>query len=90
MGDLWIAPGADISICAMDNTDRSVGFVNEHWVKASKYTDDTLAMEAIEDAKSAKQTAEEAQKRFADMASDGMVDPIEKTSLRAEYTSITE
>ena len=48
MGDLWIAPGADISICAMDNTDHSLGFVNEHWVKASKYTDDTLAMEAIE------------------------------------------
>lgn len=90
MGDLWIAPGADISICAIDNTDRSLGFVNEHWVKASKYTDDTLAMEAIEDAKSAKQSAEEAQKRFADMANDGIVDPIEKTSLRAEYTTITE
>ncbi len=90
MGDLWIAPGADISICAIDNTDRSLGFVNEHWVKASKYTDDTLAMEAMEDAKSAKQSAEEAQKRFADMANDGIVDPIEKTSLRAEYTTITE
>lgn len=90
MGDLWIAPGADISICAIDNTDRSLGFVNEHWVKASKYTDDTLAMEAIEDAKSAKQSAEEAQKRFADMANDGIVDPVEKTSLRAEYTTITE
>ena len=90
MGDLWIAPGADISICAMDNTDHSLGFVNEHWVKASKYTDDTLAAEAIEEAKSAKQSAEEAAKRFADMANDGMVDPIEKTSLRAEYTSITE
>ncbi len=90
MGDLWIAPGADISICAIDNTDRPLGFINEHWVKASKYTDDSLAMEAIEDAKSARQTAEEAQKRFADMANDGIVDPIEKTSLRVEYTTISE
>lgn len=52
IGDLW-CNGADILTCAVARAQGSV-FVSSDWEKLNNYTDDTVANEALEEAKKAR------------------------------------
>ena len=99
-GDLWVnATYGDTysNDLLRANTSKATGevFSINHWEPASKYTDDTVANEAKQDAAAAQQAAdnalEEAQAakdRLESWASDGVISPTEKLALKDEIVRI--
>ena len=99
-GDLWVnATYGDTysNDLLRANTSKATGeaFSINHWEPASKYTDDTVANEAKQDAAAAQQAAdnalEEAQAakdRLDSWAEDGVISPTEKLALKDEIVRI--
>ncbi len=94
VGDLW-PQGASGDVMRCIKSRLTGSFDASDWDKASKYTDDTVAKEAKQDAKAAQQTADKA-KTSADSAtdtlttwaSDNYISPQEKTALRQQQKDI--
>lgn len=80
VGDLWIqGPDGDTMRCI---TTRETGsYTASDWELASKYTDDTVANEAMSEANAAKT-------KLNEWASDNVISPLEKESLRTELAFI--
>lgn len=99
VGDLWVNATYgkyvnDLLRCKTTK-EANVLFSIDHWELASKYTDDTKANQAIKDAANAKAAADnaqadadEAKERLDGWASDGVISPTEKQSLKDEITRI--
>lgn len=99
VGDLWVNATYgkyvnDLLRCKTAKKANSL-FSIDHWELASKYTDDAKANQAIEDAANAKAAADnaqadadEAKERLDGWASDGVISPTEKQSLKDEITRI--
>lgn len=96
IGDIWLNATYDDGTTKYDNdmlravTAKAAGdaFSIEHWTLASKYTDDTVAKEALESAKKANETAGELQttvssmKDFTDEAfADGIITRSERVGI---------
>lgn len=93
-GDLWAqGESGDIYRCIVS---RSSGSYNsDDWQKASKYTDDTTAKQAIRDAAAAQSAADnaaqDAQAANAELqawTADGVISPVEKQALKNELAQI--
>ena len=99
VGDLWVnatygSYKNDLLRCKTSKQ-ANAQFSIEHWELATRYTDDTKANQAIEDAANAKAAADnaqadadEAKERLDGWASDGSISPTEKQSLKEEITRI--
>ena len=99
-GDLWVnATYGDTysNDLLRANTSKATGeaFSINHWELASKYTDDTTANEAKEDAAAAQeaadnalQEAQDAKDRLNSWAEDGVISPTEKLALKDEIVRI--
>lgn len=100
VGDLWVNAtyGAiynnDLLRCVESKSANS-SFNISHWDLASKYTDDTVANEAKEDAAAAQeaadnalQEAQDAKDRLNSWAEDGVISPTEKLALKDEIVRI--
>lgn len=96
IGDIWLNATYDDGTTKYDNdmlravTAKAAGeaFSIEHWTLASKYTDDTVAKEALESAKKANETAGKLQttvssmKNFTDEAfKDGIITRSERVGI---------
>ena len=96
IGDIWLNATYNDGTTKYDNdmlravTAKAAGeaFSIEHWTLASKYTDDTVAKEALESAKKANETAGELQttvssmKNFTDEAfADGIITRSERVGI---------
>jgi len=101
VGDIWVnatyAPdyANDLLRCVKSKADGQTFGISD-WTLASKYTDDTLAQEAKDDASAAKTAADNAQKdakdakdRLDSWASDGVISPTEKQGIKDEIARIT-
>lgn len=94
VGDLWVQGSkGDIMRC-IKSRDKDA-FDASDWDKASKYTDDTLAQEAKDAADAAQKAADDAQKdadaantEIGKIKDDGVISPVEKTSLRQQQKDI--
>ena len=88
-GDLWltnISDGGDLMVC---KTSRSTGgFIKEDWTIATKYTDDTKAKEAFQNAIKAQSSAEGALSQLSDLASDNKLTSVEKQITQKEWETI--
>lgn len=85
-GDLWmtsISSNGDLMLCIRSRV--SGDFVQSDWVKGTKYTDDTLANEAQNNALNAQNSADEANKKLTDIASDSKLTPNEKNVTLKEW-----
>ena len=106
VGDLWVnatygSYSNDLLRCKTSKAAGSAWSIN-HWEKASKYTDDTKANQAIQDAATAQsaantaagaaanaqKTADDATKRLNEWAADGYISPTEKQSISDEIARI--
>ena len=94
VGDMW-SQGSTGDLMRCIKSRASGAFDASDWDKASKYTDDTVALEAKQAAQTAQQTADtardEAQKvkdQQAIYASDSYISPMEKTSLKQQQADI--
>lgn len=99
IGDLWVnatygSYKNDLLRCKTSKQ-ANAQFSIEHWELATRYTDDTKANQAIEDAANAKAAADNAQtdankakERLDSWASDGSISPTEKQSLKEEISRI--
>lgn len=99
VGDLWVnatygSYNNDLLRCKTAKTAGQPFSIN-HWELASKYTDDTKANQAIEDAAKAQQDAnqaaqdaQDAKDRLDEWADDGVISPTEKQSLKDEIARI--
>lgn len=99
VGDLWVnatygSYKNDLLRCKTSKQ-ANAQFSIEHWELATRYTDDTKANQAIEDAANAKAAADnaqtdanEAKERLDKWASDGIISPTEKQSLKDEISRI--
>lgn len=99
VGDLWVnatygSYKNDLLRCKTSKQ-ANAQFSIEHWELATRYTDDTKANQAIEDAANAKAAADnaqtdanEAKERLDKWASDGIISPTEKQSLKDEIARI--
>lgn len=99
IGDLWVnatygSYKNDLLRCKTSKQ-ANAQFSIEHWELATRYTDDTKANQAIEDAANAKAAADnaqtdanEAKERLDSWASDGIISPAEKQSLKDEISRI--
>lgn len=99
IGDLWVnatygSYKNDLLRCKTSKQ-ANAQFSIEHWELATRYTDDTKANQAIEDAANAKAAADnaqidanEAKERLDKWASDGIISPTEKQSLKDEIARI--
>lgn len=99
IGDLWVnatygSYKNDLLRCKTSKQ-ANAQFSIEHWELATRYTDDTKANQAIEDAANAKAAADnaltdanEAKERLDKWASDGIISPAEKQSLKDEISRI--
>lgn len=94
VGDLWMqGPSGDVMRCIKSR--QTGAFDASDWDKASKYTDDTLARDAKQTARTAQETADEAKAsaeaatgKLATWASDSYISPQEKTALRQQQKDI--
>ena len=94
VGDLWMqGPSGDVMRCIKSR--RTGAFDASDWDKASKYTDDTLARDAKQTARTAQETADKAKAsaeaatdKLATWASDSYISPQEKTALRQQQKDI--
>lgn len=94
VGDIW-SQGSNGDLMRCIKSRASGAFDASDWDKASKYTDDTVALEAKQAAQTAQQTAntarDEAQKvkeQQEIFASDSYISPMEKTSLKQQQADI--
>ena len=100
VGDLWVNATYgdtyvnDLLRCKTAKA-ANAAFSIGHWELASKYTDDTKANQAIEDAAEAKAAADgaqsdatEAKNRLDRWASDGYISPAEKQGIRDEKVRV--
>lgn len=94
VGDMW-SQGTTGDLMRCIKSRASGAFDASDWDKASKYTDDTVALEAKQAAQTAQQTAntarDEAQKvkeQQAIYASDSYISPMEKTALKQQQADI--
>lgn len=89
IGDLWLTnidTNGDLMVCV---TPKASGALDEtNWKKATKYTDDTKANEAYNNATKAQEDADKANKNIADIISDKKITPNEKQELSRELNSI--
>ena len=88
-GDLWltdITVGGDLMVCKVS---RATGkFVKEDWSIATKYTDDTKAKEAFQNAIKAQSSADGALSQLSDLANDNKLTPVEKQITKKEWETI--
>ena len=99
VGDLWVnatygSYSNELLRCTTAKTAGAAWNIS-HWAKASKYTDDTKANQAIQDAaeamvaaNDAQNTANEAGERLDSWAADGVISPVEKQGLKDEMARI--
>lgn len=99
VGDLWVNAtygkySNDLLRCKVAK-EANAAWSIDHWELASKYTDDTVANQAIKDAANAKAAADNAQQdatdakeRLDDWASDNTISPTEKPALKDEIARI--
>lgn len=102
IGDLWIL-AADRTLngttykqgTILTANAASATFVASHWGEKVKYTDDTVAQQAVEAAANAKTAADNAQadataaaQRLNDWATDGVISPVEKQGIKDEKARI--
>lgn len=94
VGDMW-SQGSNGDLMRCIKSRASGAFDASDWDKASKYTDDTVALEAKQAAQTAQQTADtardEAQKvkeQQEIFASDSYISPMEKTALKQQQADI--
>lgn len=88
-GDLWItnlSSTGDMMICVTTRTTGS--YTASEWKKATKYTDDTKANEALSNANKAQVSANGVQSQVDEMASDNKLSPIEKQQTKKEWEII--
>lgn len=88
-GDLWVqGDKGDIYRCK-DGVNRTSGsFDSSEWELASKYTDDTKANEAMDEAVAAKEVAEIAKAATDALNNDGLFTVAEKRSIRKALKDI--
>ena len=93
VGDLWVNAtygstyNNDLLRCITAKASGQAFSIN-HWTKASDYTNDDKANQAIEEAANAKQEAQDAKDRLDDWADDGVISPTEKQGLKDEMARI--
>lgn len=94
-GDLWLLQSdsdhsagkkGDLLTAKQD----SISYSASHWEKAVRYTDDSLAEDAIDKARVAKEAADQASLATAKLNDDGVFTKIEKRELRRTIAEITE
>lgn len=88
MGDLW-SQGAqgDLMICTNAKTSGGV-YSESDWKKSSKYTDDTMANIANQNAQQAQTDATNSLSILSDISNDGKVTESEKIQIHKEITTI--
>ena len=86
VGDLWVTDllsKGDMKVC---KTRRESGqFSLTDWVNATKYTDDTFAKEVEKQTQEAQKTADQAQAKLSDIASDDKLTPSEKQEAQKDW-----
>lgn len=98
IGDIWlnatissVSPPVSYSNemlrCAVKKN-KGDEFSLTHWVKATKYTDDSLALTAANDANTAIINAAEANTKLTSWSSDNVLSPIEKQATIKEWSEI--
>lgn len=87
IGDLWVQGiSGDIMNCIVA---RATGtYSATDWVKASKYTDDAVALAAAQAASDAQDSADAANLLLADLSSDDRLTAVEKQSTKKEWDVI--
>lgn len=89
IGDLWVtnlSSSGDLKVCKIARANGD--FVSSDWVIATKYTDDTRANEAINNAQKAQEDADEANAKLSDISNDNKLTPDEKSSTKKEWEEI--
>ena len=89
VGDLWVtnlSSSGDLKVCKIARANGD--FVSSDWVIATKYTDDTRANEAINNAQKAQEDADEANAKLSDISNDNKLTPDEKSSSKKEWEEI--
>ena len=89
IGDLWVTDltsTGDMKVCKYRRISGS--YSSSDWIKATKYTDDTFAQEVEKHAQKAQETADQAQSKLADIASDDKFTPSEKQSTKKDWDII--
>ena len=104
-GDMWLHANltntsgtySNETLVAVRSKAAGATFVPDDWARADKYTDDTVANQAItnaaaaqQTADSAKSTAEAARDRLNNWANDGYISPTEKTALKQQQKDIQQ
>lgn len=88
-GDLWVTDltsSGDMKVCKVS---RATGnYIASDWIKATKYTDDTVANQAIQNAQNAQNSANQANSKLEDIASDSKLTAGEKQSTKKEWDTI--
>lgn len=88
-GDLWVeGETGDIYRCKNGVDKTSGSFDSSEWELASKYTDDTKANEAMDEAVAAKEVAETAKAATDALNNDGLFTVAEKRSIRKALKDI--
>lgn len=88
-GDLWVqGESGDIYRCKNGVDKTSGSFDSSDWELASKYTDDTKANEAMDEAVAAKEVAETAKAATDALNNDGLFTVAEKRSIRKALKDI--
>lgn len=87
IGDLWIN-NQEIYDCIL--TRETGSFIEDDWEKSIKYTDDTIANEAKQEAQQAKDQAALINQKVESYASDEVITPSEKAELKREVDTIEQ
>lgn len=92
VGDLWVnaTAGSYVNELLRCNTAKLAGiaFNLTHWEKATKYTDDSVANDALDIAGNAQDDANNALLKLSDIANDDKLTPDEKQLTKKEWNAI--